>query len=234
MGGGTNGASHNELVQRRSIKKPEEAPLTCFKHGQTVARAEGLGLLEADFPRNVDVKEVNLEAGKGVIPPFDTRVPSTPCATAAVTFLCLTISSPSGPNTAQVLYKRPSSSSGIDPESHERSKSGSFEWFSLFLDLRVCSHTYTSQQFKGEKNPPQRPQCVYKSRWRSHFTWSFATSVRYKGTASNRGRMLHKHAGSYLQPDKSRSPLQPQTASASTLRGSSQRMTRRSWFHKEN
>lgn len=41
--------------------RSQETTLTGFKHWQIVAWAQCLRLLEADFPGNVDVKEVNLE-----------------------------------------------------------------------------------------------------------------------------------------------------------------------------
>ena len=37
-----------------------ELSLTCVEHGQTVARAQCLRLLETDFPWDVDVEQVNL------------------------------------------------------------------------------------------------------------------------------------------------------------------------------
>lgn len=68
----------------------------------------------------------------------------------AGTFLCFRISPPSGPKTAQVLNSLPSSSSGIDPEAQRQVTLGSFKSFAVFLDLRVCSHTYTILHFEGE------------------------------------------------------------------------------------
>lgn len=88
------------------------ASLTCFEHRQTVPRAQRLRLLEADFPWDVDVEEVNLDEDEG----REVGVTSPEAAASEYgTFLCFRIRSPSGPNTVQVLYNFPPSSSGIDP-----------------------------------------------------------------------------------------------------------------------
>lgn len=48
------------LVQQQGRSGKSEVPLTRVKRRQAAARAQNLRLLEADFPGNVDVKEVNL------------------------------------------------------------------------------------------------------------------------------------------------------------------------------
>lgn len=97
-----------------------ECHSTRVKRGQTVAGAQSLRLLEADFSRNVDVKQVNLGGNGSRLDAVGVKI--SLAGKSPRTFLCFRIISPSGPNTAQVLYSFPPSSSGMDPVEHENTK----------------------------------------------------------------------------------------------------------------